>query len=94
MPRRMTFHQLEEELVHREGGVELSWLELKDFSEGLWEEIDMRIVAVDWGARVEFDTFLDSGFYVAIEARDSGEWEAWEGALEGFVGSLEMDFCK
>ncbi|WP_143832942.1 MULTISPECIES: hypothetical protein [Nocardiopsis] len=88
MPRGMTFQKLEEELIDGEGWVDLDWMEVKAFSESLQREIDMRIVAVDWDSYVEFDTFIDSDFYVAIEARDSGEWEVWERAVEGFVGSL------
>ncbi|OOC55083.1 hypothetical protein NOSIN_15765 [Nocardiopsis sinuspersici] len=84
----MTFQKLEEELIDGEGWVDLDWMEVKAFSESLQREIDMRIVAVDWDSYVEFDTFIDSDFYVAIEARDSGEWEVWERAVEGFVGSL------
>ncbi|MES0836762.1 hypothetical protein [Nocardiopsis tropica] len=88
MPRGMTFRQLEEELMGREGGVSLGWEEVKDFSEGLHQEIEMRMVAVDWSVSVEFDTFLDSDFYVAVEARDSREWEVWEGVAEGLARSL------
>ncbi len=72
----------------REGGVSLSWKEVKNFSEGLQQETEMRMVAVDWGVSVEFETFLDSDFYVAVEARDSSEWEVWEGMVEGLVRSL------
>ncbi|MEU0236312.1 hypothetical protein ABZ234_01345 [Nocardiopsis sp. NPDC006198] len=88
MPRGMTFWQLEEELMDREGGVSLGWEEVKNFSEGLHQEIEMRMVAVDWDVRVQFETFLDLDFYVAVEARDSSEWEVWESLVEGLVGSL------
>ncbi|XKK38836.1 hypothetical protein HFP72_31035 [Nocardiopsis sp. ARC36] len=88
MPRGMTFWQLEEELMDREGGVSLVWEEVKNFSEGLHQEIEMRMVAVDWDVRVQFETFLDLDFYVAVEARDSSEWEVWESLVEGLVGSL------
>lgn len=92
MPRGMTFQELESELIDGEGGIGLSWLELKDFSESLRDEIDMRIVAVDWSSHVEFNAFLDSDFYVAIEARDSGEWEVWGDLIEGFSKSLKGKF--